>query len=131
MALPTKQANKPALRYQRWFAAMRNDPVRWAQRMAAQQRRRSHPNINARERQQERARWASLPRDHPRRTRKPQRHPDSVKAKSKRDLERLPDSIVANRYLHLPVQACPKDLIDFKREHIRLTRKLKTSIKTL
>jgi len=46
-------------------------------------------------------------------------------------MERLSDGTVATRYLHMRVSECPKELIMIKREHIRLSRKLKTSIKTL
>ena len=118
-------------RYQRWYLTMRSDPVRWAQRMEAQRQRRQRPGINAIQRQQERERWAKLPACHPRRRRKQQRKPATQKARATRALERLSDGTVATRYLHMRVSECPKELIAIKREHIRLSRKLKTSIKTI
>jgi hypothetical protein len=75
--------------------------------------------------------WAKLPKDHPRKTRKPQRTQAAKKAKPKRMTERLTDGTVANRYLHLHLADCPKELIEIKREHIRLNRKLGTRIKSL
>lgn len=87
--------------------------------------------IREAEREAERKRWAALPADHPRKTRKLQRKPETMKAKRKRDLERLSDSVVANRYLHMNLADCPKSLITLKREHIRLSRKLGTRIKTI
>ena len=115
----------------RWYAKLRNDPKRWAERMETQRKRREVKEIRERERQQEREAWAKLPKDHPRKTRKLQRKPETKKARSKRMLERLTDGDVANRYLHMHLADCPKELIDFKREHIRLTRKLGTNIKSL
>jgi len=55
----------------------------------------------------------------------------AVKRKARKDIENLPDSVVANRYLHMKVEDCPKALIEIKREHIKLSRKLGTRIKTI
>ena len=99
--------------------------------METQRKRREAKEIRERERQQEREAWAKLPKDHPRKTRKPRRTPEAKKAKPKRMTERLTDGTVANRYLHMHLADCPKELIDFKREHIRLNRKLGTRIKSL
>lgn len=118
-------------RYQRWWQKMRTDPIRWGARMEDQRLRRSRPAIRQREAQQERDRWAKLPSDHHRKTRKTCRNPETHKACQKRYTERLPDAVVANRYLHMTIGECPKELIQLKREHIRLSRTLKTSIKTL
>lgn len=115
----------------RWYAKLRNDPKRWAERMETQRKRREAKEIRERERQQAREAWAKLPKDHPRKTRKPRRTPEARKARSKRRLERLTDGDVANRYLHMHLSDCPQELIDIKREHIRLTRKLGTNIKSL
>lgn len=87
--------------------------------------------IREAERQAERERWAALPSDHPRKRRKIQRKPESVRAKNQRSLERLSDGVVANRYLHIKLADCPPPLIALKREHIRLSRKLGTRIKTI
>lgn len=54
-----------------------------------------------------------------------------MKRKARKDIEKLPDSVVANRYLHMKVEDCPKVLIEIKREHIKLSRKLGTRIKTI
>ena len=115
----------------RWYAKLRNDPKRWAERMETQRKRREAKEIRERERQQEREAWAKLPKDHPRKTRKLKRTMAAKKAKSKRMTERLTDGTVANRYLHMNLADCPKELIEIKREHIRLTRKLKTNIKSI
>lgn len=87
--------------------------------------------IREAEREAERERWAALPSDHPRKRRKLQRKAETMKAKRKRDMERLSDSVVANRYLHMHLAECPKPLIALKREHIKLSRKLGTRIKTI
>lgn len=115
----------------RWYAKLRNDPKRWAERMETQRKRREAKEIRDRENQQEREAWAKLPKDHPRKTRKLQRTIAAKKAKSKRMTERLTDGTVAAKYLHMHLADCPKELIDFKREHIRLTRKLGTNIKSI
>jgi hypothetical protein len=39
--------------------------------------------------------------------------------------------VVANRYLHTKIGECPKELIQLKRQQIRLSRKLGTQMKTL
>jgi hypothetical protein len=114
-----------------WYVAIKNDPSRWAARMEKQRQRRALAGIRDAERKAERERWAKLPKDHPRKKRKQQRKPETVKAKRQRALERLTDGDVANRYLHMKVEDCPKPLIDLKREHIRLSRKLGTRIKSL
>jgi len=126
----TPAENKRA-RSARWYQKQKNDPKRWSERLEKQRKRRESEEIRKRERQQERDSWAKLPKDHPRKTRKPQRTPEAKKAKSKRMLERLTDGDVANRYLHMRLSDCPKELIDIKREHIRLTRKLGTNIKSI
>lgn len=118
-------------RYAKWYASMRADPARWAQRMAEQRERRQRPVVNEVQRKQAREQWANLPADHPRKRRKQQRKPATQKARAARAMERLSDGTVATRYLHMRVSECPKELIMIKREHIRLSRKLKTSIKTL
>ena len=115
----------------RWYAKLRNDPKRWAERMDTQRKRREAKEIRERERQQEREAWAKLPKDHPRKTRKPQRTEAAKKAKPKRMTEKLTDGTVAAKYLHMRLADCPKELIDFKREHIRLNRKLGTRIKSI
>lgn len=114
-----------------WYIALKNNPERWAARMEKQRQRRAMAGIREAENKAERARWAALPSDHPRKKRKLQRKPETVKAKRKRDLERLSDSVVANRYLHMNLACCPPSLIALKREHIRLSRKLGTRIKTI
>lgn len=118
-------------RLERWYQKLKSDPVRWNQRIQKQRDRRQLQSVKERENKQAREAWAALPADHPRKTRKPKRKPETVKAKRKRDLERLPDALVANRYLHCRVTDCPLDLIDLKREQIRLSRKLQTRIKTV
>ena len=115
----------------RWYAKLRNDPKRWAERMETQRKRREAKEIRERERQQEREAWAKLPKDHPRKTRKLQRTEAAKKAKPKRMTEKLTDGTVANRYLHMRLADCPKELIEIKREHIRLNRKLGTRIKSI
>lgn len=115
----------------RWYAKLRNDPQRWAERIEGQRKRREAKEIRDRERQQAREAWAKLPKDHPRKTRKLQRTPEARKARPKRVTERLTDGTVANRYLHMRLADCPKELIDMKREHIRLNRKLGTRIKSI
>lgn len=114
-----------------WYIALKNNPERWAARMEKQRQRRAMAGIREAERQAERERWAALPSDHPRKRRKLQRKPETMNAKRKRDLERLSDSVVANRYLHMHLSECPKALIEIKREHIKLNRKLGTRIKTI
>ena len=89
-------------RQQRWYSKLRNDPIRWAERMEKQRRRRESDEIHQ----------AEL-------------------ARALRELANLPDSVVANRYLHLPVAQCLKEVIAFKRSHIELSRNLRTKIKTL
>jgi hypothetical protein len=96
-----------------------------------QRKRREAKEIREIERKQAKELWAKLPKNHPRKRRKQQRTPEARKAKSKRMLERLTDGDVANRYLHMHLSDCPKELIDIKREHIRLTRKLGTNIKSI
>jgi hypothetical protein len=125
----TAESRKASLA--RWYEKLRNDPKRWVERMEAQRKRRESEEIRERERQQERDRWAQLPRDHPRKRRRRQAKPETMKAKRKRDLEILTDGTVANRYLHLHLADCPKELIELKREHIRLNRKLGVRIKSL
>jgi|LakMenEpi03Aug12_release.lakeMendotaPanAssembly.Ray.scaffolds.fasta_scaffold733574_2 hypothetical protein len=115
----------------RYYEKLRNDPVRWAKRIENQQKRREKKEVRERERQQEREAWVKLPKDHPRKTRKPQRTEAAKKAKPKRMTEKLTDGTVAAKYLHMRLADCPKELIDFKREHIRLNRKLRTRIKSL
>jgi hypothetical protein len=115
----------------RWYAKLRNDPKRWAERMETQRKRREAKEIRERERQQEREAWAKLPNNHPRKRRKRQAKAETMKAYRKRKELRLPDADVANRYLHMRLADCPKELIDIKREHIRLNRKLGTRIKSL
>jgi hypothetical protein len=115
----------------RYYAKLRSDPTRWAKRIEAQRKRRESKEVRERERQQEREAWARLPKDHPRKRRKRMAKPESLKAKRKRDLEKLTDGTVANRYLHMNVADCPKELIEIKREHIRLNRKLGTRIKSI
>lgn len=115
----------------RWYAKLRNDPKRWAERMEAQRKRREEKEIGERERQQARKAWAKLPKDHPRKRRKRQAKAETMKAYRKRKELRLPDADVANRYLHMRLADCPKELIEMKREHIRLTRKLGTRIKSI
>jgi hypothetical protein len=115
----------------RWYAKLRNDPKRWAKRMETQRKRREAKEIRERENQQEREAWAKLPKNHPRKTRKPQRTITAKKAKPKRMTEKLTDGTVASKYLHMRLADCPKELIDFKREHIRLARKLGTNIKSI
>lgn len=99
--------------------------------MKKQRKRRESEKIREAERQQAREQWAKLPKDHPRKTRKTTRNPATLMAKRQRDMEILPDSVVANRYLHMAVGDCPKSLISIKREHIRLNRMLGTRIKSL
>jgi hypothetical protein len=114
-----------------WYVAIKADPNRWAARMEKQRQRRAMAGIRDAERRAERERWAALPSDHPRKRRKPKRTAVAVKRKARKDIERLPDSVVANRYLHMKVEDCPKALIEIKREHIKLSRKLGTRIKTI
>lgn len=114
-----------------WYVAIKTDPNRWAARMEKQRQRRAMAGIREAEREAERERWAALPSDHPRKRRKLQRKAETMKAKRKRDMERLSDSVVANRYLHMHLAECPKPLIALKREHIKLSRKLGTRIKTI
>ena len=99
--------------------------------MENQRKRREAEQVRERERQQAREAWAKLPKCHPRKTRKPQRTLEARKAKPKRVTEKLTDGTIANRYLHMRLADCPKELIDMKREHIRLNRKLGTRIKSL
>lgn len=120
-----------SLRQARWYTKLRSDPKRWAERMEAQRKRREAQEIREIESKQERDRWAKLPKDHPRKTRKPKRKPETVKAKARLQIQRLPDCVVANRYLHMRVTICPKELIEIKRQHIRLNRALGTRIKSL
>ena len=114
-----------------WYVAIKTDPSRWAARMEKQRQRRAMAGIRDAERKAERERWAALPSDHPRKRRAPRATIDALRRKAKKDIETLPDSVVANRYLHMRVKECPKALIEFKREHIRLNRKLKTRIKKI
>lgn len=115
----------------RWWAKLRNNPQRWAERMEKQRNRRAVEEIVEAERRQAREKWAELPKDHPRKRKKRTRTPGAAKARRKRDMEKLPDAVVANQYLHLKVGECPKALIEIKRQHIRLTRMLGTNIKTV
>lgn len=115
----------------RWWAKLRNDPVRWAKRMENQRAKREQDEFRERERQQAREQWAKLPADAPRKRRKCRAKKESRKAKRRRDLENLPDAVVANQYLHTKVGECPKALIEIKRQHIRLTRALGTNIKAV
>lgn len=114
----------------RWWAKLRSDPQRWAKRMESQRKKRESEEYRERERQQAREQWAKMPADAPRKRRKRLAKKESIKAKRQREVESLPDAVVANRYLHLHVGECPKELIDLKREHIQLNRKLGTRIKT-
>lgn len=114
-----------------WYVAIKTDLSRWAARMEKQRQRRAMAGIRDAERKAERERWAALPSDHPRKRRKLKRTALAVKRKAKKDIEKLPDSVVANRYLHMKVKDCPKALIGIKREHIKLSRKLGTRIKTI
>lgn len=114
----------------RYWAKLRSDPQRWSKRMDDQRKKRESEEYRERERQKAREQWAKMPADAPRKIRKRRAKNESLKAKRKRDAESLPDAVVANRYLHLHVGECPKELIDLKREHIRLNRKLGTRIKT-
>ncbi|MFZ4766296.1 MAG: hypothetical protein ACOYMN_15200, partial [Roseimicrobium sp.] len=115
----------------KWYVAIKADPSRWAARMEKQRQRRAMAGIRDAERKAERERWAVLPSNHPRKIRKPKRTAVAVKRKARKDIENLPDSVVANRYLHMKVEDCPKALIEIKREHIKLSRKLGTRIKTI
>ena len=115
----------------RWYAKLKSDPVRLAKRLEDQRKRRESQDRQEKERQQASEIWAKLPKDHPRKKRKVKRNLETEKAKRKRDLVKLTDSVVANRYLHMKVGECPKQLIEVKREHIRLNRKLGTRIKSL
>lgn len=128
---PTALAPCAGCAFPAWYIAIKNDPVRWAARMEKQRQRRAMEGIRDAERKAERERWAKLPSDHPRKKRTPKRKPETAKAKRKRQLERLTDGDVANRYLHMNLSDCPKPLIDLKREHIRLSRKLGTRIKSV
>jgi hypothetical protein len=114
----------------RWYAKLKSDPERLAKRLEDQRQRRKSRERQEKERQQAREIWAKLPKDHPRKTRKVKRNPETEKAKRKRDLVKLTASVVANRYLHMKVDECPEQLIELKREHIRLNRKLGTRIKS-
>lgn len=114
----------------RWWAKLRSDPQRWAKRMDDQRKKRESEEFRERERQQARDQWAKMPPDAPRKRRKCRAKKESRKAKRQRDMENLPDAVVANQYLHLNVGECPKALIEIKRQHIRLTRALGTKIKT-
>jgi len=116
--------------FDRWYAKLKSDPVRWAERMDKQRKRRESKEIRERERNQEREAWAKLPKDHPRKKRKTKRKPESIIARRKRANKNLCDGIISNRYLFMHVSECPKELIELKREHIKLTRKLRTTIKT-
>ena len=118
-------------RDKRFYQKLKCDPAKWESRMEAQRKRRAQVGIRDAENKAERERWAALPKDHPRKTRKPKRNPENFKTQRRRYTERLPDSVVANRYLHMPVSECPPELIELKRHHIKLSRKLNTSIKTL
>jgi hypothetical protein len=114
----------------RWWAKLRSDPQRWAKRMEDQRKKRECEEFRERERQKAREQWAKMPPDAPRKRRKCRAKKESRKAKRQRDMEKLPDAVVANQYLHLNVGECPKELIEIKRQHIRLTRALGTKIKT-
>jgi hypothetical protein len=116
--------------FDRWYAKLKSDPVRWAERMDKQRKRRESKEIRERERNQERVAWAKLPKDHPRKKRKPKRKPDTIVARRKRANKNLCDGNISNRYLFMHVSECPKELIELKREHIKLTRKLRTITKT-
>ena len=115
----------------RWYAKLISDPKRKEARLEWQRQRRASKKVQEQERADARERWAMLPPDHPRKRRKPTRKPETVKAKRKRDLERLPDSVVANRFLRVHVGDCPKEIIEIKRQHIKLSRLLGVRIKSL
>ena len=126
------QNNMSAIRkaqLDRWYAKLKSDPARWAERMEKQRKRRESKEIRERERKQEREAWAKLPTDHPRKKRTPKRKPETVKERRERAKKNLCDSNISNRYLFMRVKECPKELIDLKREQIKLTRKLRILIK--
>lgn len=112
----------------RWWEKLRSDPKRYAERLEYQRKRRESESIRQKERTDERARWAALPTDHPRKRRKRQAKPETEKARRKRSMQSLPDCVVANNFLHMKVADCPKELIEIKRQHIRLNRTLGTRI---
>jgi hypothetical protein len=114
----------------RWYEKLRNDPDRWGERMEKQRKRRESKEIREHERKQEREAWAKLPKDHPRKKRTPKRKPEAVKERRERAKKNLCDGNISNRYLFMHVAECPKELIELKREHIKLTRRLKTITNT-
>jgi hypothetical protein len=114
----------------RWYEKLKSDPDRWGERMEKQRKRRESKEIREHEREQEREAWAKLPKDHPRKRRTPKRKPETVKERRERAKKNLCDGNISNRYLFMRVAECPKELIELKREHIKLTRKLKTITNT-
>lgn len=105
--------------------------ARLARRRRAQQIRRAIPGAKERQNARERERYAALPKNHPRKNR-PDRHTkEAWRRKREKELKQLPDYVVARRYLHLKISECPKDLIDLKREVMRLNAMLGIQTKTL
>lgn len=87
-AMPCSVSSLRKAAIDRWYAKLKSDPKRWSERMETQRKRREAKEIRDRERQQEREAWAKLPKDHHRKTRKPQRTLAAKKAKVKRMAER-------------------------------------------
>ena len=102
-----------------------------ARRRALQRIRRAKPGAKERRNAKEREAYAKIPSDHPRKHR-PDRHTkESWLRKRKRELETLPDHVVARRYLHLRVADCPRELIALKREVLKLSRMLGVQMHTI
>lgn len=89
------------------------------------------PRTQELKRKSARERWAKLPPDHPRKNRGDGHTKEAYRRKRRKEHETLPDHVVANRYLHLKVTECPKEVIDLKREQIRLNRELNIRPNTL
>jgi len=118
-------------RSRRYYEKLKSDPKRWEERMENQRKRRSDPKIREAEKEDERQRYAALPTTHPRKNR-PDRHTkEAYRRKRQKELETLPDYVVSNCYLNLKVSECPKELINLKREQIRLNRELNIRPRTL
>jgi hypothetical protein len=72
-----------------------------------------------------RAAWAKIPHDDPRKMKHRAHNRAYNRRAIRRNAEQLTDQAVANYYLGMRVGECPKELIELKREVIRLYRRLK------
>lgn len=104
---------------------------RLVRRRELQRMRRAKPGYKDSQNSAERKRYAALPDDHPRKNRRDRHTKESYQRKRKKELEALPDYVIATRYLHMKTADCPPELIGLKREVIRLNRMLGIQPKTI